>query len=86
MSSSSHWLAIQYSDDGTVIDVAPFGGERTASRFCLAAGRAKAGWTVRHVPEGKTSLGVFAEDLPEVGPRKVPAKKAAATKAQRATS
>ena len=71
MTTPAHWLAIQYDDEGRVLDVSPFGGYQRASLFVLSSGRAKAGWTVRQVPEGTTGLEAFAEELPEVEPRKV---------------
>lgn len=71
MTTASHWLAIQFDDDGKVLDVAPFGGYQRASLFALSNGRAKDGWTVRQVPEGTTAGSAFGEELPPAEPRKV---------------
>lgn len=71
MTTASHWLAIQFDDEGKVIDVSPFGGYQRASIFALSNGRAKEGWTVRQVPEGTTASEMFGEELPTVEPRKV---------------
>lgn len=71
MTTASHWLAIQFDDEGKVLDVAPFGGYQRASIFALSNGRAKDGWTVRQVPEGHTAAEAFSSELPTVEPRKV---------------